>query len=115
MNDYKYPWCNKCDDNFPMRKDVYNGLEECGNTFYCPQGHSLMISRKSIVLQFRSTKKRCEYKTKSISRLTKSNDALLGVQTRQRNRLLRGGCPYCKTMPHDMVKHIKEQHGPKVR
>lgn len=112
MGDFVYPWCSKCDKNFPMQWNVYENLEECGNTFYCPHGHALMISRANIVLRLRTAEKNISYKTGVVSKLSKRIESFLGVQTRQRNRLLRGACPYCKQMPKDMVRHIQEHHGP---
>lgn len=114
-DDFRYPYCPKCGDSFPMRKGTYQGLEECGNTFYCSLGHALIITRKSIVLQLRTTERRVEYKLEQVSRLLKRAESYRGVQTRQRNRLLRGDCPYCGIEPYlcDIIEHIKEKHGPK--
>lgn len=110
MGDLVYPWCSRCGNHFPMNQDVYNDLEECGDIFYCPCGHSLTIPRNSIVLRLRTMEKKINDKTDKVSRLLKRIESFLGVQTRQRNRLLRGACPYCKQMPKDMVRHIQEHH-----
>jgi hypothetical protein len=34
VNEFHYVWCCQCSDNFPMRQNKYDELEECGNTFY---------------------------------------------------------------------------------
>lgn len=112
MNDFEYPWCSKCHDSFPMRRDDYENLKECGNTFYCPQGHALVITRASIVSQLRIAERRVKDKTSIISRLLKRVESLRGVQTRQRNRLLRGACLYCNLTSKDIIKHIQERHKP---
>lgn len=113
MNELHYVWCNKCGDNFPMRQNKYDDLEECGNTFYCPQGHALMITRDDIVTRFRRARQQSERKSDSISRLENSVRSLRGVQTRQRKRLLRGACPYCGMILKDIIKHIRDRHHPK--
>lgn len=114
MSDYTHPWCPKCSDNFPMRKNTYDDLEECGNIFYCPNGHALEISRISVVSRLRAAQNRSTHKSSQISRLLKRVESFRGVQTRQRNRLLRGACPYCGKAIRNMIEHIRERHTPKV-
>lgn len=79
MSDYTHPWCSKCGDNFPMRQSMYDDLEECGNTFYCPNGHPLVISRTSVVGQLRTELRRNSYKEDRISVLEKRAESLRGV------------------------------------
>lgn len=114
MSDFMFPWCSKCNDNFPMREKDYNDLEVCGNTFYCPSGHSLVISRRSIVKKFKDADRRVDYYSQRSDRLEKRAGALQGVLTRHHNRLLRGACPYCNKTPSNMTKHICEKHGSKT-
>lgn len=115
MNDFSYPWCNTCKNSFPMRTDTYHDLEKCGNTFYCPQGHRLFVSQARIVDQRDSIQRSADYRSETINAMWKREEGLRGVKTRQRNRLLRGACPYCGKTPKDLVKHIKDKHGPKVK
>lgn len=114
-DDFRYPYCSTCGDNFPIRKKAYEALEECGNTFYCPLGHGLVITRESIVSQLRTEKRRSRYQQDSLEKLRKRMASYLGVQTRHRNRLLRGECPYCgeNVFVSDLIGHIKAKHGPK--
>lgn len=114
MSDFAYPWCSKCQENFPMHQSSYDDLEECGNTFYCPSGHALEISRSSIVLELKSSRRLAFRRLETIERMEKSEVACRGLRTRQLNRLLRGACPYCGKIPHDMIKHIQERHSSKV-
>lgn len=124
MCEFRYPWCNACIDNFPMREEKYEELEDCGNTFYCPQGHPLQISREAIVDQMRSAKRRGDYLRDRCDKLQRRTEALKGVKTKYLNRLLRGECPYCgKSFNYtldgeshnDVVEHIREKHAPKNR
>ena len=98
MNDFRFPYCPKCGDSFLMREDIYEELEECGNTFYCPRGHALEICRSSIVSRFRTEKRQSVLRLNIIHRLQKRIESL------------RGACPYCNCVPHNMVKHIQAQH-----
>jgi len=93
-----------------MLKETYDELEECGNTFYCPQGHPLIFSRGYIVIRLRNAERRFSRQSDLASELQKRIEAMRGVQTRQRNRLLHGACPYCKQVPKDVMKHIQEKH-----
>lgn len=114
MSDFAYPYCSECSDNFPVRQSTYDKLEECGNTFYCPQGHALVISRTTIVSRFRSEARLSACRLRTIDKFYKREAAIRGVMTRQRNRLLRGACPYCNKTPQDMTKHMIAQHGHKA-
>ncbi len=117
MKDIESIWCNKCGNNFLMKKDLYENLEECGNTFYCPKGHALVISRTSIVSHSRFLARSLSYRSERIRTLEKREASLRGVQARQRNRLLRGVCPYCgeNAFVTDLVGHIKDHHKRKTR
>ena len=115
MCDLAYPWCPKCGNNFPMRQNEYDDLEECGNTFYCSKGHRLIISRESVVKKCRRQERRADRHVETISRLQKRIESFQGVITRQHNRLLRGLCPYCRKTPNDIARHIQLHHTPKVK
>lgn len=114
MVEFKFPWCSMCENNFPMRIEEYEELEVSGNTFYCPQGHTLMISRESIVDRMRSSERSGCWRSNTIRGLHKRMESLRGVRTRERNRLLRGACPYCNKNSGDIVKHIQLHHKSKV-
>ena len=110
MSEFVHPWCYKCGDNFPMREGQYEELEECGNTFYCPKGHALEVSRKDIVLTMRREKRRGDCHRDTCDRLQKRIEGLRGVKTKYLNRLLRGECPYCGKTVGQMVLHIQNSH-----
>lgn len=114
MSDIIYVWCHECKNNFPIREEINDDLEEYGSTFYCPKGHALAFSRKVIVSDLRRVKRALTYKNSLIDKLEKRGESFKGVITRYRNRLLRGACPYCNKTPSDMIKHINEKHGPKA-
>lgn len=114
MSDFVYPWCEECGDNFPMRDGKHAELEDCGNTFYCPQGHALTIARTTITAAMRRAKRQIGYYRDDRDRLTKKLSALHGLQTRHKNRLLSGVCPYCNQKPRDVIKHIQAYHKHKV-
>ncbi len=113
MNDYCFPYCRTCCENFPMRENYYYDLERSGNTFYCPCGHPLVITQKSVANRLQSAQRSVARQEKTVARLVRSTESLRGVQTRHRNRLIRGHCPYCGTSRfQDLCKHIKRHHNP---
>ena len=112
-DNFAYVWCNECSDNFPVRKKLREDLEECGNTFYCPKGHSLTYLRKDMVKRLRLAESLSASRSYKISKMYKRIASFKGTQTKQRNRLFHGACPYCKQVPKDVVKHIQEKHNPK--
>ena len=106
----KYPWCAQCRDSFPMRSDVYDGLEETGEAFYCPKGHALDIRRLSVVQRLRSSERSVVYHREMRQQLVRRLDATRGVQTRFRNRLLKQCCPYCNKAVGNLFQHVTERH-----
>ncbi len=113
--DFKYHWCSRCCENFPIRGDMDDRLEMSGDVFYCPRGHAIQITRETVVGNLRSIRRTADYRSKEITGLLKRAESYRGVQTRQRNRILRGACPYCgeNAFPYDLIGHIKAKHGPK--
>ena len=93
-----------------MRSDVYDGLEETGETFYCPKGHSLDIRRLSVVQRLRSSERSVVYHREMRQQLVRRLDATRGVQTRFRNRLLKKCCPYCNKAVANLFQHVIERH-----
>lgn len=112
MNDFCFPYCQDCCRNFPMREEDYYELERNGDTFYCPLGHGLCITQRSVAIKFQNAERTIDFKNKKVACLVKSVECLRGVQTRHRNRLLRGRCPYCGDSPMNLIKHIKTHHNP---
>ncbi len=112
MVDLCFPYCRDCRDNFPMKEEAYHELERNGNTFYCPCGHGLCITQKSVASRLQSAQRSVSRQERTVARLVKSTESLRGVQTRHRNRLLLGHCPYCGDSPLDLIKHIKRHHNP---
>jgi len=113
MNNFVFPWCPSCSNNFPMREEDYNNLERNGVTFYCPSGHPLCITQESVASKLHHAERRNEYYMKTADKLRKRASSLRGVQTKYRNRLLCGHCPYCGTSRfQDLVKHIRRHHNP---
>ena len=117
MCELRYPWCPTCKNNFPMREDMYEDLEDSGHIFYCNKGHSITIPRTSITSQMRNAVRRSEYKSQYIGKLEKHIQSLRGVLARYRNRLLKGVCPYCgeSAFIKDLVGHINDHHKSKNR
>ncbi len=114
MVDLCFPYCRDCCSSFPMREEYYHELERSGCTFYCPRGHGLCITQKSVASRLQNAERSVARQEKTVARLVRSTDSLRGVQTRHRNRLLQGHCPYCGTSRFkDLIKHINRYHNPK--
>lgn len=115
MEDIRNPYCPNCQKHFVMTEASYDGYERSGKTFYCPQGHSLVIRQNDIVTQLRTSERFLQRSEEQVKWLYKQIQSVKGVIKRQRNRLVRGCCPYCnKNMiqitEHTMLKHIRERH-----
>lgn len=111
MNNMNYPYCFECHATFPMRQADFDGYESSGKRFYCPQGHPLVISQSSVALQLRSRERLLRQSEDHIEVLRKSISGMKSVVTRQKNRLMRGVCPYCGKTSGSLPGHIRERHG----
>lgn len=116
MSGMRYCYCSHCTYGFPMSESVYDGYERSGETFYCPQGHRLAITQDSVVGRLRASERSLEQTRDTVSVLCKRIESAKGVITRQRNRLIRGVCPYCNKSrleidEHNLLYHIKMRHG----
>lgn len=111
MSNLSYPWCPDCMVSFPMVKSIFDGYERSGSTFYCSKGHALTITQDNIVSQLRASDRRLERSDTEVSILWKQVKGFRGVLKRQRNRLLRGCCPYCSKSVKDVFGHVKNKHG----
>lgn len=115
MDDIRNPYCPNCQKHFVMTEASSDGYERSGETFYCPQGHSLVIRQNDIVSQLRTSERHLLRSEEQVKLLYKKVESFKGVIKRQRNRLTRGCCPYCNknvlqiTESH-MLKHIRERH-----
>lgn len=110
MSDYEHQWCSKCGCSFPMFRSTLEELEECGNTFHCPNGHTFAFSQASIAQRLRSKERSLQYAHDRYRRLERVLSASIGTRTRMKNRLLRGACPLCTMTPKNLSKHIREKH-----
>lgn len=115
IDELRYPYCEACKGSFPMRDSTFDALERSGSTFYCPDGHRLVMRQSDIVTLLRSSERFLQRSRDHVDTLEKSLNSVRGVITRQRNRLLRGVCPYCAknlkgTDVLAMSQHIRERH-----
>ena len=115
MNEIRYSYCTQCQESFPMRETVLDSYERSGNAFYCPQGHPLVVRQNDIVTQLRSSERFLQRSRDQVRVLEKQVECAKGVITRQRNRLIRGVCPYCnkdsdQIDERSMLLHICQRH-----
>jgi hypothetical protein len=113
---FRYPWCCKCNNSFPIRSSEFDALERSGETFYCHSGHAIVVTQDSIVSQLRTSERRLWRSEAERDGLHKQLECTRGVITRQRNRLVHGKCPYCgknvaEIEERSMLRHIRENHG----
>lgn len=116
MSDIRHPYCPSCQKHFVMTEESIDGYERSGKTFYCPQGHSLVMRQNDIVSQLRTSERFLRRSEEQVKLLYKQLQSVKGVISRQRNRMMRGCCPYCnknvvEIAEKTMLRHISERHG----
>ena len=110
-----------CGITFTVPERWVEARREDHRTWYCPNGHKRHYPAENVVERLQSElaaeqgiaeRLRAIIKHKDGLRdaMERSRAALYGRQTRARNRLAKGLCPYCNERPTDLAKHIREAH-----
>lgn len=81
MNSMRYPRCGSCGYGFPMAEATYDGYERSGKTFYCPQGHPLVIRQNDIVTQLRASERLLRRSEDQVHKFMKEAQCARGVIT----------------------------------
>ena len=115
MNGIRNPYCPNCHHHFVMSEDTFDGYERSGKKFYCPQGHVLTVRQNDVVSSLRASNRFLLRSEERVEMLLQRIKSIKGVITRQRNRLIRGCCPYCNKdimaiSKSPMLQHIHERH-----
>lgn len=105
--------CCVCGVVFAMPVDLLRRHREQGSSFYCPNGHSLSYA-KSEVQRLRDQLDRASARTKHLEdqreASERSNSALRGVITKQRQRAAAGVCPCCHRTFQQLARHMGNKH-----
>lgn len=113
--------CHCCDVTFKIRTEWRDSLYESGNTFYCPNGHSLSWKGKHVADELRRERDRLKQQTAQkddeIRRLERINTlerrstaAYKGQVTKIKKRVGKGVCPCCNRQFKDLHKHMNSKH-----
>ena len=78
--------CCKCNVIFWITTEHQKRLIRCKNTFYCPNGHPLSYKGESDAQKIVRLKEELRYKERCSESLGRSNAALRGVITRNKNK-----------------------------
>jgi hypothetical protein len=112
--------CAECGTVFAVGAHFLNARRKDGQTFFCPNGHSLGYGpseadklRKQLK-QVELAKQAAEVGARQAAAdreaLRRSNRALKGVVTRIKNAAARGVCPCCGEYFPDLHSHMQQQH-----
>lgn len=117
--------CCKCGVPFGIPQELYESLQESGNSFYCPNGHSQYYTRKkSLEEKLKDTEARlaiekeagewyAEVYRQAKNELKNTRNSLRATKaahTRTKNRIKNGVCPCCNRQFINLHQHMKNQH-----
>ena len=117
--------CCNCGVPFGLSGELYDSLQESGNTFYCPNGHSqIYTKRKNLEQQLADTEaklasereahewyaKAYQDKRDKLKETKNSLRATKAAHTRTKNRIKNGVCPCCNRQFVNLHQHMKNQH-----
>lgn len=108
--------CCKCGTVFAMEQSLNKDRHKTGDSFYCPNGHS-MIYRDTAAEKIKKMEKALEAERsnaqwwrKEAEAKARSLAATKGVLTRTKNRIHNGVCPCCNRSFENLERHMKNQH-----
>lgn len=90
--------CASCGTKFAIEAHLMASLRKNGNTFYCPNGHSLHYGN--------SVSEQLEEERNEKIKLRKELDR----KSLQLNSIKSGVCPICKKKFVDVYSHMKNKH-----
>lgn len=117
--------CCNCGVPFGLPEDLYNSLQESGNTFYCPNGHPQIYTRKQSLeeklkdaqAQLSAEKEANEWYSEvyrqaknELKRTRGSLRATKAAHTRTKNRIAKGVCPCCNRQFLNLHRHMETEH-----
>jgi hypothetical protein len=116
--------CCKCHVLFWLSAQHSRRLEDEGETFYCPAGHSqsykdtIFVRHKAELEKLKQSYERANQQTRNClerreTALTNERNkhiAMKGIHTKAMNRLKNGVCPFCTRSFKDLKRHMSSQH-----
>lgn len=103
--------CVDCGVLFGITESHRDQLIKSGDTFYCPNGHSQIYSRKqNLEQQIKQLNTQLKYTEKDRDFYKKSLTLQKGQVTKLKKRIANGVCPCCHRSFVSLSQHIKTQH-----
>lgn len=114
--------CCRCGVLFAMPDYLRKAcLRDHSQEFYCPNGHGQVYTGKTEAQKERKRaekerelRERAEVRVRSVldqlESAERSNSALRGVVTRQKNRAAAGVCPCCTRSFQNLQRHMSAKH-----
>ena len=105
--------CVSCGIIFAVPEHWLNNKRKSGESFYCPNGHSLSFGKGTDTIlreQMQSEKKRYE---RLEAQLTNARDQLQATQQeleKHKKRTANGVCPCCNRSFAQLHRHMKTKH-----
>ena len=111
--------CATCGIEFGMTRYFDKQRRQDEQTFYCPNGHSLVYSggleseNKRLRQQLEREEQKCRFLHSTNQAVEGSLRATRGVVTKQRKKLTRvtnGVCPCCNRTFQNLQRHMQTKH-----
>lgn len=105
--------CATCDVSFAAPSSLLDRRRADGQSFYCPNGHSLSYrdtEAKRLQREVESLRTRATHLADQRDAAERSASALRGVVTRTKRRISNGVCPCCNRQFANVHRHMVGQH-----
>jgi hypothetical protein len=105
--------CISCGIEFAIPEWLYDRLREKGDTFYCPQGHSMSYTKPTVqVLRDKLRAKEAELSAERDQRAAAEREVqeLKAKAQRAAKRAAAGVCPCCHRTFQQLARHVKAKH-----
>ncbi len=119
---YQETQCKTCGVWHCIPKVMYDGLQETGGYYHCPNGHqwgwrrgrketdALKLERDRLAQDIAYQQDRTKEAREQRDAARRSASAYKGAATRMKNRAKAGVCPCCNRTFQNLAKHMASQH-----
>lgn len=105
--------CGACGVLFAAPKIMLDACRQDGDSFFCPNGHSLSYTESEndkLKRQLQNAKDGRAAERAKRDQAEASLRTTKGVVTKMRKRIAAGVCPCCRRSFQDLARHMESQH-----
>jgi len=102
--------CINCGVLFAMSEELYDKRQGDKQSFYCPNGHSMVYRGKTDAQKLKDAEARELALKDQLAAANRDSEATRAALIRDRHRFANGVCPCCNRSFENVRRHMSTQH-----